>query len=217
MKVIQGNGLQNTYKRKGGNYCRPAVYFWGFTLKDDCSLPTKKEELVIYYIGKSKRNVCERLMQEFTQLIFGGFGTIIDKDWLKDNYNQPLLKHLQDRKTNQNQVLYTSEGLDTLYDFFTNKKIVDTVSWMKERLIFSWIECEDIYVNAIEKEMHGLVRTNVFGVGLMKNLKPKSTSNFKGTSTKKYFDEIDWTSNTILKDWITEVHNVSKTKELSKI
>lgn len=203
LKSIQGITNHANFHRKKGKYCVPGVYFWGFTLRKDCGLPTVKEEMIIYYIGKSKSNVSERIMQEITQLIFGGFGTIIDKIWLINNYNKARLKNEQYNKTSN--VLYTPDGLHMLYNFLTDKRIADTVEWMKERLIFTWIECNSDKVKSLEKEIHSIVRTNVLGVGLLKNINhPNGSLGIKEDSL--FNKEIDWKLNPILKDWLIEVH-----------
>ena len=73
------------FHRKRGKYNVKGVYFWGFTLNPDALLPKTKDELIIYYIGKDTKSVIRRMMEEVTQLIFGGYGTIIDHNWLTKN------------------------------------------------------------------------------------------------------------------------------------
>jgi len=214
--------------RKEGKFCEGGVYFWGFTLREDGNLPKSKDELVIYYIGKSEENIVERIMQEVTQLIFGGFGTIIDHNWLIKN---PCKARIFDKqKPNMNgpldpDVLYKSYGLHVLYDFlygfFDNgntkiqpRLIQPTLNWMKERLIFAWIEDETwidvennvtVELNKVENEFHHIVRTNVFGIGRIKNLTPKKDVN--NPKETPFFNSIDWRNNRELRDWLIAVNN----------
>jgi hypothetical protein len=205
LKSIQGQKHPGDFDRKKGKYCIPGVYFWGFTLRDDCNLPRQENELIIYYIGKSKSNVSERIMQEITQLLFGGFGTIIDKDWLEKHYCNAVIKNEQDKKPCSVNVLYKSKGLHVLNYFFTTPKILNTINWMRERLIFTWICCDPNEVGKLEKEMHHIVSTNVFGVGNAKNLKRKSDI-CDSNETPFFNKQIDWKANPILKQWLIEVN-----------
>lgn len=206
LKDVINNGAD--FHRKKGKYCKKGVYFWGFTLNKNAELPSKKDEIVISYIGKSTTNVVERIMQEFTQLIFGGFGTIIDKDWLINNPFAARLfeKQETDKKAPyklDKEVLYKSYGLHVLYDFFDDKKIQDTLKWMREHLIFGWIEnIEDDDINAVESELHHIVRTNVFGIKGIKNLLPK----YSIPNQTPFFNTIDWNDNKILEEWFIEVN-----------
>ena len=107
-------------------------------------------------------------MQEVTQLIFGGFGTIIDINFLVNNPYEGRL--FEKQENNDNDVLYKSDGLHVLYNFLKAEKIKQNLDCMRERLIFSWIELDKIDdINKIENELHHIVRTNVFGIGNMKN------------------------------------------------
>ena len=145
LKDIKGD---SDFHRKIGKHNVKGVYFWGFTLNDKALLPVNKNELVIYYIGKDTKSVVRRIMEEVTQLIFGGYGTIIDHDWLKNNpHNAGIYKKQESDNKGTNvldkEVLYKSDGLHVLYDFFNNTKIQPTIDWMRERLIISWIEVSD--------------------------------------------------------------------------
>lgn len=209
LKSIRGN--ENDFHRKSGTFCKRGVYFWGFTLREDCNLPESKEELVIYYIGKSEKNIVERIMQEVTQLIFGGFGTIIDHNWLLKNPHKARIfdKQESDKKgTLDAEVLYKSYGLHVLYDFLGHSKIQPTLNWMQERFIFAWIDVENnvpIKINQVENEFHHIVRTNVLGIKKMKNLMPKK--NVTIPANTPFFNSIDWKSNLPLKEWLIEVNS----------
>ncbi len=213
LKNIRGNSTD--FHRKTGTFCKSGVYFWGFTLRENSDLPTKSDELVIYYIGKSERNISERIMQEVTQLIFGGFGTIIDHNWLKSNnpYKAKIFdKQESDKKGTKpldSEVLYKSDGLHVLYDFFDNPKIQSTLDWMRERLIFAWIDTDDIInIPNLESELHHIVRTNCLGIGKIRTLLPKK--DISNSLQTPLFQQIDWTNNLLLKDWLTEVNkNIS--------
>ncbi len=203
MKINQFSLLKSisedeNFHRKKGEHNVPGVYFWGFTLTEDGSLPTKEDELVIYYIGKDSRSVVRRMMEEVTQLIYGGFGTIIDKSWLLSHPFQAQIYNLQesDKKgTLHPTVLHKSDGLHKLYNFFHDKKIQDTITWMKERLIFTWIQVDDrSELDPLELEMHSYVTNNILGV--------KGRVNFPNNNK---FDSIDWSNNQILKDWLLQV------------
>jgi hypothetical protein len=206
------NGNVTDFHRKTGAFCKGGVYFWGFTLREDADLPVSKDELIIYYIGKSEKNIVERIMQEFTQLIFGGFGTIIDYDWLKKNPHKARIFNKQESdnkgtKPLDPEVLYKSYGLHVLYDFFGNLKIQPTLDWMRERLIFAWINDENdksLNLKPVENEMHHIVRTNVLGIQNMKNLTPKK--NVTIPTNTPFFNSIDWKSNVPLKEWLIEVN-----------
>lgn len=169
-------------------------------------MPTKSNELIIYYIGKSQRNVAERIMQEVTQLLFGGFGTIIEHTWLAANPYQARIFNKQESIPLDKEVLYKSEGLHVLYDFLGNAKLQPTLDWMRERLIFAWIDTDDIInIPSLESEFHHIVRTNCFGIGKIKTLQPKKdVSNHIQTPL---FNQVDWSNNMILKEWLIEVNN----------
>jgi len=203
LKSIKGNNLD--FHRKTGTFCKSGVYFWGFTLNDNATMPTKSNELIIYYIGKSQRNVAERIMQEVTQLLFGGFGTIIDHAWLTANPYQARIFNKQESIPLDKEVLYKSDGLHVLYDFFGNPKIQPTLDWMRERLIFSWIDTDDIInIPILESELHHIVRTNCFGIGKIKTLSPKK--DVLNPLHVPIFNLVDWSGNVILKDWLIEVN-----------
>lgn len=183
------------------------VYFWGFSLREDGGKPAAKEEMVIYYIGKSENNVIERMMQEFTQLLFGGFGTIINHEYLKKHpFNARLVHHQANLDCNSlnDIVLYKSCGLHVLHDFISNKSeaLAKTIDWMKEHLFFAWIETEKKSDNCtLEKDMHKFIRTNVFGAGKIKKLTPK----IKLEKTK-LFEKIKWGNIEFVKEWFEEVN-----------
>ena len=207
------NGNVTDFHRKTGTFCKQrGVYFWGFTLRKDASLPVSKDELVIYYIGKSEKNIVERIMQEFTQLIFGGFGTIIDHNWLLSNPHKARIFEKQESdkkgiKPPDPEVLYKSDGLHVLYDFFCNSKIQPTLNWMRERLIFSWIDDDNdksINFKHVENELHHIVRTNILGIQHMKNLTPKKSVTIPANTP--LFNSIDWKCNKPLKEWLIEVN-----------
>ncbi len=210
LKGIIGNAKD--FHRKTGTHCKRGVYFWGFTLNENAELPVSKDELVIYYIGKFEKNIVERIMQEITQLIFGGFGTIIDHNWLIKNPHKARIfdKQESDKKGTKSldpEVLYKSYGLHVLYDFFGNPKIQPTLDWMRERLIFAWIDDENdksLNLKPVENEMHHIVRTNVLGIQNMKNLTPKK--NVAIPANTPLFNSIDWKYNLQLKEWIIEVN-----------
>lgn len=206
LKGIKGNATD--FHRKTGTFCKSGVYFWGFSLQENGDLPTNKNEFLAYYIGKSERNISERIMQEVTQLVFGGFGTIINHDWLIKNPFKARIfdKQESDKKgTLDTDVLYKSYGLHVLYDFFNNPKIKPTLDWMQERLVFAWIDTDDIInIPILENELHHIVRTNCFGIGKIKTLLPK-----KDVSNPLHvpiFNLVDWSRNVVLKEWLIEVN-----------
>jgi len=206
LKSIIGN--DKDFHRKTGTFCKSGVYFWGFTLRDDGNLPESKDELLVYYIGKSERNISERIMQEVTQLIFGGFGTIINHDWLMKNPHKARIFDKQESDkigALDSDVLHKSYGLHVLYDFFGNKKIQPTLDWMRERLIFAWIDTDDIInIPLLENELHHIVRTNCFGIGKIKTLSPKK--DVSNSIQTPLFNQVDWANNVILRDWLIEVN-----------
>jgi hypothetical protein len=208
LKNIQGNHV--CFDRKSGTFCKSGVYFWGFSLRGDAGLPQSSEELVIYYIGKSERNISERIMQEVTQLLFGGFGTILDHQWLENNpFTARILdKQESDKKApyiRDKEVLYKSDGLHVLYNFFGNSKIQPTLDWMRERLIFAWIDTSQIStIRDLEKELHHIVRTNCLGIGKIKKITPKKDIHLKGQTP--LFNQVNWSGNAILKDWFIKVN-----------
>lgn len=204
LKDLIGNSKD--FHRKKGVNCKKGVYFWGFTTRIDNALPDNENELVIYYIGKSQSNVIERMMQEFTQLLFGGFGTIIDKEWLVKN---PCCARIYSKQETigDKDVLYKSDGLHVLYDFLNtqNTSLLDTLQWMKENLIFTWVDCEENEdIKEIESEMHHIVRTNCLGIGKIKKLEPKKDVCNKLATP--FFNEIDWSDNIVLKNWIIKTN-----------
>ncbi len=209
LKDIKGD---SDFHRRVGKHNVKGVYFWGFTLNKKALLPENKDELVIYYIGKHKKSVVRRIMEEVTQLIFGGYGTIIDHDWLEKNpHNAGIYrKQESDKKGTQpldKDVLYKSDGLHVLYDFFNNPKIEPTIVWMRERLILSWIEvCDKEEINPLELEMHDYVKSNILGT--------KGRVNFPHNNK---FKNIDWSENNILKEWLEEVKSKLATMESKEL
>lgn len=190
------------FHRKEGQHNVMGVYFWGFTLNADVNLPKNKNELVIYYIGKDTKSVIRRMMEEVTQLIFGGYGTIINHNWLINHPHSARIfeKQESDKKGKSKldpDVLYKSNGLHVLYDFFANKDIQSTIEWMRERLIFAWIKVSDKNeIDPLELEMHEYVKNNILGL--------KGRVNFPNNNK---FNSIDWSDNEILKEWLCEVKN----------
>ena len=209
LKDIRGNSSE--FHRKKGIFCKRGVYFWGFSLREDGKLPETKDELVIYYIGKDGKNVVRRIMEEVTQLIFGGFGIIIDHNWLIKNPHTARIfdKQESDKKGTlplATEVLYKSIGLHVLYDFFGNTKIQSTLDWMRERLIFAWIYDDERFdLKPVEKEFHNIVRTNIFGIQHIKNLLPKKDV-FIPEETPYFNKHIIWDDNPILRGWFIEVN-----------
>jgi hypothetical protein len=204
LKSIRGNNID--FHRKTGNFCKSGVYFWGFSLREDADLPNKSDELVIYYIGKSEKNISERIMQEVTQLLFGGFGTIIEHAWLTSNPYQARIYNKQESSPLDKEVLYKSDGLHVLYDFFDNPKIQSTLQWLRERLIFAWIDTDDLLIIPnLENEFHHIVRTNCIGIGKIKTLTPKK--DIRNPMQTPLFSQVNWTANTLLQDWLTVVNS----------
>jgi len=209
MEITKFYSLRNAvgnnadFHRVTGTQAVGGVYFWGFTLRDDAELPQKSDELLVWYIGKD-RCVIQRIMQEVTQLIFGGFGTIIDKDWLISNPFRGRLKNLQESIPLSPSVLYKSDGLHVLYEFINNPSIKPTLDWMRERLIWAYIPLDnDNDRKDVENELLHIVRTNIFGTGRITTLLPKKVIPIQ----TPLFNNIDWTDNEILRDWIIEVNN----------
>jgi hypothetical protein len=70
------------------------------------------------------------------------FGTIIGHNWLEKNPHSSIIFEKQESdkkgsKLRDEEVLYKSDGLHVLYDFFDNPKIQTTLDWMRKRLLFS--------------------------------------------------------------------------------
>lgn len=199
---VGGNSID--FHRKNGRYCKGGVYMWGFSLSEHCT-STEPKEVLISYIGVSKSNIPERIMQEVTQLVFGGFGTIVNHKWLESNPFKARLIDLQESNPLDSNVLYKSDGLHVLNDFFHDVPTQETVRWMRERLIFSWIEIDDYRTaKALESELHHIVRTNCFGVGRIKKLTPKK--DIKQKNQTPLFHSVDWSNNEQLRDWLIEVN-----------
>ena len=201
LKAISGDYSSFHRTRKKGLLNKRGVYFWGFSLRYDAELPENKNEFVIYYIGKDGKSIIRRIMEEVTQLIFGGYGTIIDYKWLIKYPHEAKIfeKQESDKRGTKHldpEVLYKSDGLHVLYDFFYSSKIQPTIDWMRERLIFAWIDVDkNDDISDLEMEFHDILKTNILGIGRKKNF----------THKKNEFSNIDWKSNTILKEWFEEV------------
>jgi hypothetical protein len=158
LKNIQGNDSDFHRNRYDGihfgTHCKRGVYFWGFYLGHNSNcIPEKPEDILIYYIGKEQENVSQRIMQEFTQFIIGGFGTIIHHKWLIDHpFNADIYNKQESDKIGvlDNEVIYKSDGLHVLYNFFYNAEIRPTINWMFERFIFAWVIDNDETKSLIE-------------------------------------------------------------------
>jgi hypothetical protein len=206
---LRGSIGDHGFHRTNGKHKKAGVYFWGFNLREDNQYPEKAEDILIWYIGKDK-NVSQRIMQELTQLIFGGFGTIIDFNYLKQHPFDSLLMELQESDSKRTKplhpaVLYKSDGLHVLYHFLNDIKIQETLKWMKERLLFTWIEEADGNKREIiEAEMHRIVGNNIFGGGDIKNrTKTLSISHIEDTPN---FHQVKWEENEVLMTWLTKVN-----------
>lgn len=158
LKNIQGNKTdfhRNCYDGINfGTHCKRGVYFWGFYIGDnDNCIPEKPEDVVLYYIGKEQDNASQRIMQEITQFILGGFGTIVSREWLEKH---PFDANLYDKQesdksgTLDKDVLYKSFGLHVLNEFYTDEQIRKTVDWMFNRIIFTWIIEDDKSAKMVE-------------------------------------------------------------------
>gem|GEM_PF-2250180 len=202
LKNIQGNEIdfhRSRYDGKHfGNHCKRGVYFWGFYLGNNRKcIPEKPEDIVIYYIGKEQGNVSQRIMQEFTQFIIGGFGTIIHNKWLIEHpFDADLYNKQESDKTGllDKDVLYKSYGLHVLHDFYYNSELRPTINWMFERLIFAWV-VDDKNTKAIVTEYE-------------KNLDNKIIEKIKNqvnNDTKKYQEKIN---NRFLAHLESELHHI---------
>jgi hypothetical protein len=146
-------------------------------------------------------------MEEVPQMIFGGYGTILDHSWLEQNpfCAQIFVKQESDKKGTQlldPEVLYKADGLHVLYGFHKSKKIRETLAWMLERLVFAWVEVPDkASIAPLELEMHSYVTTNILGT--------RGRVNFPHNNV---FSSIDWTDNMALKEWLEEVKSRSGIK-----
>lgn len=225
LKNIQGKKYEAFFRRnkygkekKLGGHCKPGVYFWGFYLGDRADrIPQKPDDLVIYYIGKTQKNVPERIMQEFTQLILGGFGTIYKPAWLVKHPFDADLYNLQESDKNGNplnsNVLYKSDGLHVLNKFYTDKNIKMAVKWMFDRMIFAWImEDKDVFTSAtptnkylavLESELHKIAGRNTLGLGANPT---KKFLDVKNNSTTPLFHKVNWKKNEVLKEWLINVN-----------
>jgi len=181
------------------------VYFWGFTFNNQ--IPSKKDDFIIYYIGKSEKDITERIMQEITQLIIGGFGNIPNTAWLKKNIFSARLKEAIQKTSRRKNMPYNPDGLHMLKFFKDDNLIQEIVSWMVESAIFCWIPLHNNKIASIkllEKELHHITMTNCFGTGKLKNIKKHLWK--IGSPETKIFNQINWQYNPQLKDWLEEVN-----------
>lgn len=196
LKNIQGN--ENDFHRITGNHCKRGVYFWGFYLgKNKNCIPEKPEDIIIYYIGKEQNNVCQRIMQEFTQFIIGGFGTILHKNWLvKHPFDANLYNKQESDKIGppDEEVIYKSYGLHVLHDFYYNSELRPTINWMFERLIFAWVNEGNKTKELIE----------IYHKSLADNIKNKIQSKYKDET--EYLIKI---SNKYLESVESEFHHIA--------
>ena len=181
----------------------PGVYFWGF--KFTKGMPETADEFVIYYIGKSTRNVIERMMQEITQLVFGGYGHIFSRKWLKKNNTAPNLTYLKEISVKSAPAvhLYSPSGMADVQKFL-NQPSVDlkvTLNWMRKNLIFTWIEIPSKDVAKAEREFHQMVKAHILGVNKIKSFKAPSTSSDK----REYFSQLEDRKHP-LADWLKRVN-----------
>src|SRR5690606_36833332 len=96
----------------------------------------------------------------------------------------------QRTKPSHSAVLHKADGLHVLYHFLDDIKIQETLKWMRERLIFAWIEERDKR-KEVENEMLHIVRTNCVGIGSIKTLKPKKDV-LKKNETSYFNNHINW-------------------------
>lgn len=166
---------------------------------------------MLYYIGKDTRSVVRRIMEEVTQMIFGGYGTILDPSWLENNpfCAQISVKQESDKKGTQPvdpEVLYKADGLHVLYDYHCDPHIQKAVHWMRDRLIFAWIPVDDPEeLAALELELHSYATTNILGT--------MGRVNFPHNSR---FNSIDWSCNEVWKEWLLKVKATTERTGKSK-
>jgi hypothetical protein len=193
--------------RKIGLHAKSGVYFWGFNLREDNNKPRSYNDIIIWYIGTHK-NIVSRIFEEVAQIIFGGFGTIIDYKYLVQNPTNARLLDLQESDCNRTKplhhaVLYKADGLHVLYHFFDDHRTQETLKWMRERLIFAWIEADASTRHQMESEMHHIVGTNCFGVK-----GGKAKKDIHNSVMTPFFHMIDWDNNLILKEWLIKVNEM---------
>jgi hypothetical protein len=198
------NNCRKTDKPKTG------VYFWGFTLTDNPEIPEKAEEFALIYVGKSQKNIYERLMQEFSQLIFGGFGTIFSKEYLKENNFKYFLNKINQHPNNneyKEQVIYSVQCMKDLANFHlgNNKALNEHLKWMKDRLCYTYIEVDASECAIVEKIIHNVVRPHVLGLGRIST----SLNGKKNKRSKVLWEEIKEKYKTelhkVISDWIDSV------------
>ncbi len=103
-------------------------------------------------------------------------------------------------------IIYRADGLHVLNNFFNDPGINAALNWMKDRLIFTWIDVDDSkIVGQLESELHNIVRTNIFGTGQIVNLHPHKKVHT--AQTPLFSTAINWGANPVLQDWLIRVNN----------
>lgn len=198
---------------------KKGIYFWGLSLKDG-KKPENEKEFALLYVGKSQKNIFERLMQEFSQLIFGGFGTLFKFEHLDDqNFQYNLNIIIQDTKSFRDKVVYSPQKMDDLSRLHLKPPAdyIQTLEYYKRNLYYSYLELsEKDEIKEAEKIIHQVVRPHITGLG-----KIKSPINAKALTTatnkwKKFKERHSKNLNPIIIKWVdTSIHERIKNDNLS--
>lgn len=200
---------------------KKGIYFWGLSLENG-KKPENEKEFALLYVGKSQKNIFERLMQEFSQLIFGGFGTLFNIKYLKKHnfeYNLNIINQDTNSPKYRDKVVYSPQKMDDLSRLHLKPPAhyIQTLEYYKRNLYYSYLELStDDEIKKAEKTIHQVVRPHITGLG-----KIKSPINAKALTTateewKNFKNDHSKNLNPIIIKWVdTSIHERIKNDNLS--
>ena len=192
-KLFAFSHLGNKNHSRLSNKRKKGIYFWGLSLKNG-QKPENENEFALLYVGKSQKNIFERLMQEFSQLIFGGFGTLFNHEDLKNlNFEYNLNQINQDTKNqlDKSKVVYSPQNMAELSTFHLapSAEHIQTLEYHKR--------------NEAEKIIHQVVRPHITGLGKIKSPIKNAIALTKATNEwKKFKNKHSKNLNPIIVKWV---------------
>jgi hypothetical protein len=215
-KLFAFSHLGNKNHSRLSNKRKKGIYFWGLSLKNG-QKPENENEFALLYVGKSQKNIFERLMQEFSQLIFGGFGTLFNHEYLKNlNFEYNLNQINQDTKNqlNKSKVVYSPQNMAELSTFHLapSAELIQTLEYYKRNLYYSYLELSTKdEIKEAEKIIHQVVRPHITGLGKIKSPIKNAKALTKATNEwKKFKNKHSENLNPIIVKWVDTCMNIKK-------
>jgi hypothetical protein len=172
MELFSFQDIENKDHSRLSNQRKVGLYFWGLSLQDD-QKPENEAEFALLYLGKSQINVFERLMQEFSQLIFGGFGTLFNIEYLRKHnfcFNLNQINQDTENEVHKPKIVYSPKNMVELSTFHLapSADCIQTLEYYKRNLYYSYLELPHSEIQKGENIIHQVVRPHITGLGKIK-------------------------------------------------